>query len=212
MIATPTARQPRSPHPDPVFHVGQHPGVDLYGSSLQNQERRRQQRRIGAAIRRLRKAAKLTQIELAERAGLEASSVVRHERGIAAMSLASAISYANALGTTLDALAGRATDGLTRLVRTEAVHVVDLEAVAALTKARQLSQVRKWRFDGYWWGCVVEPENQVVTREQYAGTVTFWLSPEEPCTVVACPPSAQGGTLVDETGDSEDHAITVNPI
>lgn len=44
-----------------------------------------------------------------------------------------------------------------------------------------------------------------------SGTVTFELSASSPCTVVAVPPNAEGGTLVDQSGQSEDHAITVTP-
>lgn len=43
------------------------------------------------------------------------------------------------------------------------------------------------------------------------GAVTFVLTAEEPCTVVAVPPNATGGTLVDQSGQSEDGNITVTP-
>ncbi len=65
---------------------------------------------IGTAARALRARAGLTQAELAERAGLAFETISRVESGREPPSLRTAMSLADALGTTLDEVVGRANE------------------------------------------------------------------------------------------------------
>ena len=63
---------------------------------------------FGPILRACRAAQGWTQRELAERAGVAVATVQCYERGVRAPSLACAELLADALGVTLDQLAGRA--------------------------------------------------------------------------------------------------------
>ena len=63
---------------------------------------------FGPTVRAIRAARGLSQRELAERAGVSSAALGTYERGTRAPSLANAILLADALGVTLDQIAGRA--------------------------------------------------------------------------------------------------------
>jgi transcriptional regulator with XRE-family HTH domain len=64
-------------------------------------------KRFGPELRRRRLKAGLTQVELAEKAGLTANSVARMERGEQGLSLTAGLALAAALGCRIEDLVGR---------------------------------------------------------------------------------------------------------
>jgi len=64
-------------------------------------------RQVALAVREHRKAAGLTQAELAEKAGLAFETISRVESGREPPSLRTAVAIADALGVSLDAVVGR---------------------------------------------------------------------------------------------------------
>lgn len=68
-------------------------------------------RRVGVALRAARAKAKLTQPKLAEKAGLDWTTISQIENGASAPDLATMEAIADALGVTLDVAAGRPTAG-----------------------------------------------------------------------------------------------------
>lgn len=60
-----------------------------------------------SALRALREGARLTRDELAEKAGISKRSIAAYELGEAQPNLGAAIALADALGVTLDEVAGR---------------------------------------------------------------------------------------------------------
>jgi len=68
---------------------------------------------MDSRLRTLRKAKGLTQVQLAEKAGICRSIIARHETGTTTMTTRNLKRVARVLGTDLDALAGGDTDGQT---------------------------------------------------------------------------------------------------
>lgn len=66
-----------------------------------------QRKQIGAAVKRAREAALLTQTQLGDRIGASLNAISEIERGITVPSLTTAWSIAEALGLTLDEVVGR---------------------------------------------------------------------------------------------------------
>lgn len=99
---------------------------------------------FGERLRSLRQTRKLTQADLAERAGVTDETVSRVERGAFEPALSTAIALAQALGTPLDALTGsgaeEASHSLPRPIAPSVQKLVDL--VLALDSDAQMALLR----------------------------------------------------------------------
>jgi len=124
---------------------------------------------VGDAITKLRERKGWNQAELAEAVGIHSETVGKHERGAIGMSLATAITYADVLGASLDAMSGLAAqrDSLVQVVRPGPLFVVADDDLDAILVAKTHQQIRSRFRKGYGWGSVVGVFDRLVVEQQY---------------------------------------------